>query len=371
MKLKYLKNKYLLTFSVILIAAILAISYLNIANHQNTNIITSEVSILFLGDFMIGSSYSGTTSKPFQNLKSMFENKNEIIVNLETSVTDEKTPISSDKSYTYKINKYVLGELIKNNITILNLANNHVLDFGVEGLNDTIFNLQNYNLSYFGAGHDETKARSGLIKCYNNSTKIGYLGYLEYSTTYDYNYKFYAKENISGVAELSKKNLKSDISMMKKDADLVFVSLHIGDNYEVNISSRHKDFARYAIDVGADAVVCHSAHIVLPIEIYKGKPICYSIGNFIFTTLGRFRFVDELYHVGMGADFTIKNNEITSLKLTPFKTNNLITDFQPYFLNESEIDLLFDVMLPSSINPIFDNSSVVLDFQYTDKKLFD
>ena len=158
MKLKYLKNKYLLTFSVILIAVIIAVSYLNIANHKITNSNTSEVSILFLGDFMIGGSYSGSTSKPFQNLKPMFENKNEIIVNLETSVTDEKTPISSDKLYTYKIKKSVFGELIKNNITILNLANNHVLDFGVEGLNDTIFNIQNYNLSYFGAGHDETQA---------------------------------------------------------------------------------------------------------------------------------------------------------------------------------------------------------------------
>lgn len=266
MKLKYIKNKYILTFSVILIAAILAVSYLNIANHQNTNSITSEVSILFLGDFMIGDSYSGSASKPFQNLKTIFENKNEIIVNLETSVTDEKTAISSKKSYIYKINKSVLGELIKNNITILNLANNHVLDFGVEGLNDTLFNLKNYNLSYFGAGNNEEQARSGLIKLYKNST-IGYLGYFEYRTTYDHDYHFYANKNISGVAKLSKKNLKSDISRMKKDADLIFVSLHIGRNYEVNISKVHKDFARYAIDIDADAVICHSAHILSLIHI--------------------------------------------------------------------------------------------------------
>ena len=208
MKLKYLKSKFLLTFSVILIAAILTVSYLNSTNHHNTNSITSEVSILFLGDFMIGDSYSGTASKPFQQLKPMFKNKNEIIVNLETSVTDKKTAISSYKSYTYKLNKSVLGNVIKNNITILNLANNHVLDFGVEGLNDTILNLQNYNLSYFGAGHNETQARLGTIKCYNNSTKIGYLGYFEYRTSYDYNYHFYAKKNIPGIAELSKKNLE-------------------------------------------------------------------------------------------------------------------------------------------------------------------
>ena len=155
---------------------------------------------------------------------------------------------------------------------------------------------------------------------------------------------------------------------MKKDADLVFVSLHIGGNYEVNISKVHKDFARYAIDVGADAVVCHSAHIVLPIEIYKGKPICYSIGNFIFTTLGRFRDVDLLYHVGMGVDFTIKNKEITSLKITPFKTNNWITNYQPCFLNESEVDLLFDMIIPSDINTTLVNSTVVLDFQDIGKK---
>jgi len=312
MSLKYLKSKFVFTFSVILIAAIITVSYLTISNHYNTNSTSTEVSILFLGDFMIGDSYSGTANKTFQHLKPMFENKNEIIVNLETSITDKKTAINPNKLYTYKINKSVLSDVIKNNITILNLANNHVLDFGVEGLNDTLLNLQSYNLLYFGAGYNETQARLGTIKCYNNSTKIGYLGYFEYRTSYDYNYHFYAKKNIPGIAELSKKNLESDISRIKNDADVVIVSLHIGENYKVDISNAHKDFARYAIDAGADAVICHSSHIILPVEIYKGKPIFYSIGNFIFTTPGRFRDVDELYHVGMGVELIIKNKKITS-----------------------------------------------------------
>jgi len=370
MKFKYLKSKFLLTFSAILISAIITVSYLNITDSNSNSSINSEVSILFLGDFMIGDSYYGTTSKCFQYLKPMFENKNDIIVNLETSVTDIKTPISSYKSYTYKINKSVLEDVIKNNITILNLANNHVLDFGVEGLNDTILNIQNYNLSYFGAGHNETQARLGVVKSYNNSTKIGYLGYFEYRTSYDYNYHFYAKKNIPGIAELSTKNLESDISRIKNDADIVIVSLHIGENYEVDISKEHKDFARYAIDAGADAVICHSAHIILPVEIYKGKPIFYSVGNFIFTTPGRFRDVDELYHVGMGVEFIIKNKKITSLKLTPFKTNNRLTNYQPCFLNRSEIDLLFDMILPSDINKTLVDLSVILDFQDIGKKSY-
>ena len=165
-----------------------------------------------------------------------------------------------------------------------------------------------------------------------------------------------------GVATLNKTILESDILRMKETADIVIVSLHIGKNYVTDISDEHKEFARYAVDVGADAIVCHSAHITLPVEIYKGKSICYSIGNFIFTTPGRFSKVDELYHVGIGAEFVIRNKKIVALQLIPFKTNNKVTGYHPYFLNRSEAHLLFDIILPPKINTKFVGSSVILDF---------
>ena len=358
-KNKHSMNKVVLAFLAFLIFIVIIVSFFNESYHNQTDEETG-FSILFLGDFMIGDAYSGNASLPFINLKVLFENKQDIIVNLETAITDKTTIANPDKSYNYKINNSVVEELKRNNITLLNLANNHILDYGVNGLNDTLHCLQNYDLSYFGAGYSEINARTGVIRCYENSTKIGYLGYFEYRETYDQKFRFYAKGNISGVAELNNYNLESDILQMKEKADIVIVSFHIGSNYNISISNDQKEFAHYAIDLGADAVVCHSAHIVLPVELYKGKVILYSIGNFIFTTPGRFYKVDEVYHVGMGAEFIFKNKEITTLKLTPFKTNNKVISYQPCFLNSSEIQLLSDTIIPSEIPTTIDNSSIVL-----------
>ncbi|MBN2602704.1 MAG: CapA family protein [Candidatus Thermoplasmatota archaeon] len=310
---------------------------------------------------MIGDAYSGDPSLTFNYIKPLFEDKQDIIVNLETAITDNRIIANPGKTYNYKINESVVQELKFHNITLLNLANNHILDYGITGLNDSIQCIQNYDFLYFGAGYDETSAREGVVKIYEESTKIGYLGYFEYSKTYDQIYHFYAKNEIPGVAELNSSNLESDISKMKEKADIVIVSFHIGDNYDTSISSVHQSFARYAIDKGADAVVCHSSHIVLPVELYKGKIILYSIGNFIFTTPGRFDYVDEVYHVGMGAEFIIKNKKINSLKLTPFKTNNKEINFQPIFLNITELRLLSEIIIPSNLNIKFENNSIILD----------
>lgn len=308
---------------------------------------------------MIGDAYSGNVSLPFEQIKPLFEDKHEIIVNLETSITNRTKIANPGKSYNYKINESVIEELKINNVTMLNLANNHVLDYGSEGFYDTIQYIQDYGLLYFGAGTNENNARKGVTRVYENSTSIGYIGYFEYRKTYDQIYHFYAKNEIPGVAELNIENLKSDILKIKKNADIVIVSFHIGDNYYINFSDEHKDFARYAIDMGADAVVCHSSHIVLPLEVYKGKVILYSIGNFIFTTPGRFRYVDELYHVGLGAEFIIKNKRISSLKLTPFKTNNKETNFKPNFLNATELKNLSEVIIPSDLHIKIEEKSII------------
>ena len=359
MKNKNSIKKVILALLTILIILIIFVSFFNESHHNQPDEETG-FSILFLGDFMIGDSYSGDVSLPFTNLKVLFENKQDIIVNIETAITDKNTVANPDKSYNYKINKSVVEELKRNNITLLNLANNHILDYGVDGLNDTLNCLQNYKLLYFGAGHNETNARTGIIRCYKNNTKIGYLGYFEYRKTYDQKYHFYAKENISGVAELNIHNLESDILQMKEKTDIIIVSFHIGSNYDINISYTQKEFAHYAIDLGADAVVCHSAHIVLPVELYKGKMILYSIGNFIFTTPGRFSQVEEVYHTGMGAEFIIKNKNITKIKLTPFKTNNYVVNYQPCFLNNSEIQLLSDTIIFPEIPSTIDKSLIII-----------
>lgn len=328
----------------------------SITNEKRDN---NEINIVFLGDFMIGDAYDGDISKPFEKIKLMLENKDEIIVNLETSATDLENPAFEDKAYNYKLEEPIIMELKDQGITIANLANNHILDYGSQGFQDTINYLKKSEIKFFGAGNNEDEARNGIIKEYDG-TKVGYLAYFDQSNLYE-TYGFYADQNNEGTAQLSKENLQEDIPKTKEASNLVIVNYHLGSNYETEISEKQKDFAYFAIDQDADAVVMHSTHIIQPIEIYKGKPIIYSLGNFIFTTPGRFSSVDEIFHHGIGAEFIIENKEITSLILTPFKTNNKETDFQPEFLKKKEIEDVAELLIPSNLEyEIKENTIVIL-----------
>ena len=317
----------------------------------------SSISLLFLGDFMIGDSYSGSYEKPFNHLDSMLSQKDEIIINLETSVTTSNLSVNPEKTYVYKMDPNVLETLVNHNITMVNLANNHVMDYGTIGFNDTLHYLQQNQLSFFGAGNNLSEARAGKIKSYKDDTTIGFLGYFEYRKSYELKYNFYANDDEPGVSSINKDQIQSDISMMKNNSDMILVSLHQGDNYETEISNSHQDIAHFAIDCGADAVICHSAHIVLPIEFYKQKPIFYSVGNFIFTTPGRFRYVDEVYHAGLGVELTIEDQQLSVIELIAFKTNNQVTNYEPSFLDNNESLALFDVIIPEDINATINGST--------------
>jgi poly-gamma-glutamate capsule biosynthesis protein CapA/YwtB (metallophosphatase superfamily) len=344
----------------LLIVLVATIYLLNTQLNQEENS-ESLTTVLFLGDFMIGDSYNGLVHHPFESISSLFENKDDVIVNLETAVTNRNQTENIGKTYLYKINETVLNEMNNRNITMVNLANNHALDYGKDGFEDTIQFLNLYNISYFGAGENESNARKGIIKEYTDQTTIGYLGYFEYRPIYDETYHFYAENNESGVAILNLTNLHNDILRLKNETDLVIVSFHIGQNYNPDITKVQQDYAHFAIDYGADAVICHSAHIILPIEWYKETPIFYSIGNSIFTTPGRFRDVDPIYHYGLGVTFIIENREIISIELTPFKTNNRETGYTPSFLSKDELKNIFDLIIPADKSYIIVDSSGRID----------
>ena len=360
MNVQYPKRKVVYLAIILVIISICAIIFNNQFNHETNQ--PSSIQLLFLGDFMIGDSYNGPVNYPFQSIKSLFEQKNDIIINLETAITNRTTTENSGKSYLYKIDGTVLNEMCNRNITIVNLANNHALDYGKKGFNDTIHSLETNNISFFGAGENESNSRMGMIKEYPDLTTVGYLGYFEYRSLYDYTYHFYATHESSGVAILNQTNLQRDIKRMKNDSDIVIVSFHIGANYNPKITSIHKDYAHLAIDNGADVVICHSAHIILPMEWYNEHPIFYSLGNSIFTTPGRFRDVDEVYHHGLGIILTMKEKQITSIELIPFKTDNRETGYQPQFISGNELENVLNLIIPSDINYQILDSSARIDY---------
>ena len=162
------------------------------------------------------------------------------------------------------------------NVKGLFLANNHIMDFGANGLMETIKHLQNIDVTYCGAGINLFEAVKPIIfDC--DSTKVAFLNF-----GWDVEETVYAKENSAGCAPLDRNLILSSVRKLHNEVDFVVVSLHWGFEYNRLPMPRDISLAHDIIDAGADLIIGHHPHCVQPVEIYKGKHIYYSLGNFYF-----------------------------------------------------------------------------------------
>ena len=166
----------------------------------------------------------------------------------------------------------------------MNLANNHIMDYYSEGLMDTIALLDENNIFHVGAGNNLEEARKPAI-IEKNGIKVGIIGYSDMAHYYfsgNPTIKFSAEENEAGVAPLVEDYIMEDIQKLRPEVDLLLVSLHWGVEESFYIPPEQRDLAHRIIDAGADAILGHHPHQFQGIELYNGKPVIYSMGNFIF-----------------------------------------------------------------------------------------
>jgi len=148
---------------------------------------------------------------------------------------------------------------------VLNLGNNHIFDHGVENAENTEKILRKNDFNIIGS---PTNAEEKLLVVKKNDLKIGFLGY-----------NLCDQENKTEVSKVL-----DDVKNSRDEVDLLVVSLHWGWGKEhMSIPSKEEiKLGRGIIDNGADIVLGHHSHVFQPVEIYKGKVIAYSLGNFIF-----------------------------------------------------------------------------------------
>nr|WP_243120291.1 CapA family protein [Caloramator sp. E03] len=192
----------------------------------------------------------------FKNVREIFEKDDLTIVNLEGTLTNETK--RSEKQFAFKGSPLYVNILKEGSIEAVNLSNNHTYDYLEKGFKDTVESLKNGKILYFGMN------RRDLIKV--KGINIGLLGYKGWT----YN-------------NFVKKTIKNDIKYLKsKDAQLIIVSFHWGDEGKYYPNNIQKSLGKYTIDSGADLILGHHPHVVQGIENYKGKKIIYSLGNFCF-----------------------------------------------------------------------------------------
>ncbi|MHB9019560.1 MAG: CapA family protein, partial [Minisyncoccota bacterium] len=156
--------------------------------------------------------------------------------------------------------------------------NNHIWDYGKDALLDTLKILKENNILSVGAVENLDEANSLVIKEVREN-KIGFLAYTDL-----YSNSFEAGRDYPGISSFDLEKVSKQISEIKASGavDIIFVSLHWGDEYEGIAGEKQKEISRKLIDAGADVIVGHHPHVVQEFEEYGGGLIFYSLGNFVF-----------------------------------------------------------------------------------------
>jgi poly-gamma-glutamate synthesis protein (capsule biosynthesis protein) len=196
--------------------------------------------------------------------------------NLETPLTKRgsKTP----KTWNFRSDPRDLRIVRAAGLTVLNIANNHVWDYGKDGFLDTLKYLERDGWNYVGGGRDREAAEE--VRVYEvRGLKVGVVG-----LTSTHPEAAWAGPGKPGVAYSDFDRMAGIVGRAKARCDVLVVSFHGGTELAEDANDIQKAVARAAIDAGADLFLGHHPHVIQPVELYKGKPILYSLGNFLFVS---------------------------------------------------------------------------------------
>lgn len=290
------------------------------------------ITILFGGDIMLSRQVNEQMNKnkdyswPFTKIAGFLRDADLTVVNLESPFIKDKDYSVPTGSFLFKANPEAIKGLEMTGIDLVSLANNHILNQGKTGLMETKEILNEANIKSIGAGKDSEEARKPEIFTIQGK-KIGFLSY-----AYP-NDNSVALKNGPGISNMDPKLMAEDVKKLKTEADIVIVTMHAGTEYTRKPNEQQKNFAHAAIDNGADAVIGHHSHWPQTWELYKNKPIIYSLGNLVF---------DQMWSkettIGLIAKLSW-NNSWQEIEFTPIE----IRDYgQAYILeDEKEKQTLF------------------------------
>jgi len=290
---------------------------------------TKTVSLTFFGDIMLDrqvynlAARNGDLGYPFANIENIFSLSDANVANLEGPITSFESEATKNNGMRFTISPAFVQEL-KERFSALSLANNHTLDFGDDGLRQTKKNLSGGGITFFGDYDNRGDNVSAAIAV--KEVKFGLVGY----------------------HALSGKNFANvilDIKKLKETTDFVIVLPHWGEEYELMPSENQKREARLFIDAGADAVIGGHPHVIQPAEIYKGKAIFYSLGNFVFD-----QYFSEDTMKGISVRLELKEADGSfspSYEIIPIQGNRMS---QPALMEQGGADsLLEDFAVNSSV----------------------
>ena len=237
------------------------------------------VSLAFVGDVMLADTPGRVIARgqdPLRFFAPLLDQADVRIANLECVVATVGDA-EPDKPWTFRAQPRTL-KVLQAHFDAVGLANNHSGDYGPQAFAQMLDLLDASPLRYFGGGKTLAQAHTPLIVV-RKGLRIALLGYSEFFPR-----SFEADFNKPGTAWSEDEQVVLDIARARSvyHADVVIPVMHWGWELEPVASDRQRFLARLMIDAGADAVVGGHPHVTESVDQYKGKPIIYSLGNFVF-----------------------------------------------------------------------------------------
>lgn len=258
--------------------------------HQETST-GQEVVMRFGGDVLLAAHYEEDAGadihRAFEGFD-LFRTDDLSMVNMEVPVTLRGT--RQVKPFTFRMKPAFLDVLTRGGIDVVNIANNHIYDFGRVGVFDTILMLDSARIAHVGAGRNYDEAHRPFLTTIKGRT-IGILGY------YNGGEAPAATAKSPGVADRELTTIANDIRTLKEKADYIIVNFHWGVEKAEKPGNDQRAFAHEVIEAGADAIIGHHPHVLQGIELYKNKPIVYSLGNLIFGGNGRHTYDTGVFEI--------------------------------------------------------------------------
>ena len=306
----------LTTLLVLFVVLALAVMQLTLSSHLHTffgqYVHQKPDAILFTGDVMLARTVEtriNTVGKDnfFAGLRSLHERARYVVGNFEGSIPNVHSQ-TKDFDFKFSVNNSFMSLLRNAHFTHFTLANNHAMDFGVEGLTHTREVLQASSLVPFGDPLNVGTSSIAILDI--NGLKVGVIGL----------HAVWNEPDHDAVARML------DVLKSKTDAQIAVV--HWGTEYEKVHTLAQENFARFLISHGVDAIIGHHPHVVEDIGLVDGRPVFYSLGNYIFD-----QYWSDDVENGL-AVLTTVHDRVMNFDLVPVHTDHSV----PRLLDQKQTD---------------------------------
>ena len=276
----------------------------------------SPVTLDFIGDIVYTKTIVHQTSNMVNPWIDLSIGGDLVVGNFEFSYSELKIPYFDTRYFGHLAPEESLRLLADSPVDVYSIANNHIMDWGIDGLLTTKRLLQSTGAHVIGAGMNQNDAsKPVIIDC--KGIKIGFLSYCKKG-------EFSATESLPGAALLDKNIVCKDVRSLKASVDHVIINLHWGVEFSDYPYPPDIEIAHIIIDAGASAIIGHHPHVVQGLEVYKGCPIFYSLGSFIYDPWGERVFVDqqiwERQH-SIIAKICLDKNAVTDWEWKPYRVD--------------------------------------------------